>query len=172
MSESGVIRVLGIDPGARFTGYGLVEGDGHRLDHLENGTLRLPPTLPLTGRLNIIYERLSAVIARGKPSCVAVEEVFFAKNVKSALSLGQARGAAIVAAVNYGLPVFEYSALQVKQAVVGYGRAEKGQVLQMIQYLFRLPPPLNPNAADALAIAVCHLNTHSSRLRWGRGDHP
>lgn len=97
---------------------------------------------------------------------MAVEDVFFAKNVKSALRLGQARGAAILAGVNSGLPVYEYSALQIKQAVSGYGRAGKDQIGEMIQYLFGLHEPLNPNASDALAVAVCHLNTHSSRARW------
>jgi crossover junction endodeoxyribonuclease RuvC len=163
-------RVLGIDPGSRYTGYGIVEGDGNRLCHVSNGTIVLPPSLPLTQRLRIIFDRLSGLIHQDGPACVAIEEIFFAKNVKSALSLGQARGAAVLAAVNAGLTVYEYSALQVKQAVVGYGRAEKSQVLQMIQTLFRLQGPLNPNAADALAIAVCHLNTHSSKLRWNMGS--
>jgi crossover junction endodeoxyribonuclease RuvC len=163
-------RVLGIDPGSRYTGYGIVEGDGNRLCHVSNGTIVLPSTLPLTQRLRIIFDRLSSLIHQDSPACVAIEEIFFAKNVKSALSLGQARGAAVLAAVNAGLTVYEYSALQVKQAVVGYGRAEKTQVLQMIQTLFRLQGPLNPNAADALAIAVCHLNTHSSKLRWNMGS--
>lgn len=103
---------------------------------------------------------------------MAVEDVFIARNVKSALRLGQARGAAILAGVNSGLPVYEYSALQIKQAVVGYGRAGKDQVLDMIRYIFGLREPLNPNAADALAVAICHLNTRSSKDRWNIPDSP
>ncbi len=103
---------------------------------------------------------------------MAIENVFFAKNVKSALSLGQARGAAILAAVNAGLPVFEYSALQIKQAVAGYGKAGKEQMVKMIQYLFKLKEPPNSNAADALAAAICHLNTQASKRRWSGSELP
>jgi len=161
-----MIRAIGIDPGSRFTGYGVLEGDGNRLCHVTNGTIRIPSQLPFSERLKIIYDRLLSVIDLSKPACMAVEDVFFAKNVKSALKLGQARGAAMLAGVNSGLPVFEYSALQIKQAVVGYGRADKDQVVQMIRYLFGLREPLNPNAADALAVALCHLNTRSSKVLW------
>jgi crossover junction endodeoxyribonuclease RuvC len=161
-----MIRAIGIDPGSRYTGYGVVEGDGNKLRHVLNGTIRLPGDLAFPDRLKLIYQELQSVVAQCQPSCMAVEDVFFAKNVKSALKLGQARGAAMLAGVNAGLPVFEYSALQIKQAVVGYGRATKDQVVQMIQYLFRLHEALNPNAADALAVAICHLNTRSSRTRW------
>jgi len=161
-----MIRAIGIDPGSRYTGYGVVEGDGNKLRHILNGTIRLPGDLAFPERLKLIYQELQSVVAQVQPSCMAVEDVFFAKNVKSALKLGQARGAAMLAGVNSGLPVFEYSALQIKHAVVGYGRATKDQVVQMIQYLFRLHEPPNPNAADALAVAICHLNTRSSRARW------
>jgi crossover junction endodeoxyribonuclease RuvC len=161
-----MIRAIGIDPGSRYTGYGVVEGDGNRLVHIANGTIRMSSQVAFPERLKTIYQRLMEVIVDAGPVCMAVEDVFFAKNVKSALRLGQARGAAILAGVNAGLPVHEYSALQIKQAVVGYGKAGKEQVVQMIRHLFRLREPLNPNAADALAVAVCHLNTLSSRLRW------
>jgi crossover junction endodeoxyribonuclease RuvC len=161
-----VFRTIGIDPGSRFTGYGIVEGDGNRLRLLTNGTVRIPPQLPFPDRLKLIYEKLSCVICDMRPDCMAVEDVFFAKNVKSALKLGQARGAAILAGVNAGLTVYEYSALEIKQAVVGYGRAGKDQVGEMIGYLFGLRETLEPNAADALAVAVCHLNTQASRARW------
>jgi crossover junction endodeoxyribonuclease RuvC len=165
-----LIRTLGIDPGSRFTGYGVVEGDGKTLCHVVDGIISLPGSLPLPERLGIIYQRIDALIHEVGPACLAIEDVFFAKNVKSALSLGQARGAAILAAVNAGLPVFEYSALQVKQAVAGYGKAGKDQMVKMIQYLFKLDKPLNPNAADALAVAICHLNTQSSRVRWSLSE--
>lgn len=162
-----IIRAIGIDPGSRFTGYGIVEGDGNRLRHVTNGTIRIPGTLAFPERLKVIYEQLSCIIAKCEPiGCMAVEDVFFAKNVRSALRLGQARGAAILAGVNAGLPVYEYTALQIKQAVVGYGRAGKDQIGEMIQYLFGLHEPLDQNASDALAVAVCHLNTFCCRARW------
>lgn len=161
-----MMRAIGVDPGSRYTGYGIVEAEGSRIRHVVNGTIRLPGHLTLPDRLKIIYQQLSTIIDRHQPGCMAVEDIFFAKNAKSALRLGQARGAAILAGINSGLPVFEYSALQIKQAVVGYGRADKDQVVQMIQFLFGLADPLNPNAADALAAAVCHLNTQASRARW------
>jgi crossover junction endodeoxyribonuclease RuvC len=161
-----MIRIIGIDPGSRFTGYGVVEGEGSRLRHVANGVIPLSGSLGLPERLKIIYRELTLVIEEARPTSMAIEDVFLAKNAKSALKLGQARGAAILAGVNADLPVFEYSALQVKQAVVGYGKAGKDQVMDMIRHLFRLHEPLNPNAADALAVALCHLNTEASTSRW------
>lgn len=143
-----------------------MEGEGHHLRHLTNGVIRLPGHLPLPERLRIVYEKLAIVIEESKPGCMAIEDVFFAKNVKSALRLGQARGAAILAGVNAGLSVSEYSALEIKQAVVGYGRAGKDQVGQMICHLFKLEQPIDPNAADALAVAICHVNTSASKTLW------
>lgn len=166
------IRAIGIDPGSRCTGYGIVEGDGNRLCLVGSGTIQLPARLPFPDRLKVIYDRLMEVIEQNRPECMAVEDVFFAKNVKSALRLGQARGAAILAGANSGLLLHEYSALQIKQAIVGYGKAGKEQVGEMIQYLFKLHGPLDPNASDALAVAVCHLNTHSSRARWQKTESP
>ncbi len=161
-----VSRIIGIDPGSRFTGYGIIEGEGNRLRHIANGAIRLPPDLGFPERLKIIYDRLIDVIDHCQPASMAIEDVFFAKNAKSALRLGQARGVAILAGVKAGLPVYEYSALEIKQAVVGYGRAGKEQVTEMVQYLFGLRESPNPNAADALAVAVCHLNTCCSKARW------
>ncbi len=160
------LRTIGIDPGSRTTGYGIVEGDGRKLSYVASGVVSLPGRLPLWERLGIIYTRLSAVIGEYQPSCMAVEDVFLAKNVKSALKLGQARGAAILAGVNAGLEIHEYSALQIKQAVVGYGKAAKEQVEEMIRFFFGLRGRLNPNASDALAVALCHLNTGASFARW------
>jgi len=162
----GMIRTIGIDPGSRYTGYGLMEGDGSQLRHLDNGTIRVPTRFAFPDRLKYIYDELSSVIGRFRPTDMAVEEVFFAKNVQSALRLGQARGAAMLAGVNAGLAIHEYSALQIKQAVVGYGRAGKDQIVQMIRHLCCLREAMDPNAADALAAAICHLNTRSSRARW------
>lgn len=161
-----IFRTIGIDPGSRYTGFGVVEAEGNSLRHIRNGTVCIPTRLAFPERLKVIYQELSTVIAECQPNCMAIEDIFFAKNVKSALKLGQARGAAILAGVNADLPIFEYSALQIKQAVVGYGKASKEQVVQMIQYLFRLRGPTNPNAADALAAAICHLNTSASQTRW------
>jgi crossover junction endodeoxyribonuclease RuvC len=161
-----MIRTIGIDPGSRYTGYGIVEGDGNRLRHVASGTVRLSGRLAFPQRLGKIYEELARAIRENRPDSMAVENVFFAKNVKSALKLGHARGAAILAGVNASLPVCEYSALEIKQSVVGYGRADKEQVEQMIRYLFGLRDALDTNAADALAVAVCHLNTSASQRRW------
>ena len=167
-----LVRAIGIDPGSRFTGYGVVEGDGRRLRHIGSGVIRLRAQLTFPERLRVIYEELLGVIEGSEPHCMAVEEVFIARNVRSALLLGHARGVAILAGVNSGLSIFEYSPLLIKQAVVGYGRAEKDQVQNMVQHLFGIREPLNSNASDALAVAICHLNTHSSRARWALAKQP
>lgn len=164
-------RTIGIDPGSRMTGYGVIEGDGRSLRHISSGVVRLPGHLPLWERLGIIYTRLGAIIRENRPDCMAVEDVFLAKNVKSALKLGQARGAAILAGVSAGLMIHEYSALQIKQAVVGYGKASKEQVEEMVRFFFGLRERLNPNASDALAVALCHQNTGASLLRWNPANH-
>jgi crossover junction endodeoxyribonuclease RuvC len=161
-----MIRTIGVDPGSRFTGFGIVEGDGFRLTHIHHGTIKLPPARPLCERLKIIFDELEAAIREYAPEFMAVEEVFFAKNVKSALSLGQARGAAMLAGASLGLAIHEYSALRIKQSVAGYGRAAKEQVAAMVRRLFRIDALIEPNAADALAVAVCHINTHCSNIRW------
>lgn len=154
------MRILGIDPGTRITGYGLIDQSGNLLTHVDNGAIytRSNDAIPL--RLSQIYTGLQQAIETYKPDTVAIEKVFVAKNAASALKLGQARGTAIVAGVNAGLPVFEYSALQVKSAVVGYGKAGKGQVQQMVKALLKLPEIAQEDASDALAIAICHANSH------------
>ena len=151
--------ILGIDPGSRITGYGIISKQGNRLVHIDNGAIFTKSATDFPQRLEQIFTGLSAVIAQYQPHAVAVENVFLAKNAQSALKLGQARGAAIVAAVNVGLSVFEYTALQVKQAVVGSGRAEKVQVQQMIKALLNLPEVAQEDASDALAVAVCHAHS-------------
>jgi crossover junction endodeoxyribonuclease RuvC len=151
--------ILGIDPGSRKTGYGLVSKQGNRLIHVDNGAIFTQSAKDFPQRLEKIYSGLCSVIAQYQPDAVAVENVFLAKNAQSALKLGQARGAAIVAAVSIGLPVFEYTALQVKQAVVGTGRAEKQQVQHMIKALLNLPEIAQEDASDALAIAICHAHS-------------
>ena len=161
------MRVLGIDPGSRITGYGLVDQQGNRLIHVDNGAIFTDKAPDFAGRLKLIFDGLSAVIAEYQPDEVAVENIFFSTNVQSALKLGQARGAAIVAAVHAGLPVAEYTALQVKQAVVGQGRAEKGQVQKMLKVLLGLPEIAQEDASDALAVAICHINSHELRTIAG-----
>ncbi|HIJ81551.1 MAG TPA: crossover junction endodeoxyribonuclease RuvC [Desulfuromonadales bacterium] len=153
------MRVLGIDPGSRITGYGIVTREGSRLIHVDNGAIFTDKAADFPGRLKTIFDGLSAIISEYRPDEVAIENIFFSTNVQSALKLGQARGAAIVAAVHAGLPVAEYSALQVKQAVVGQGRAEKGQVQKMLKALLGLTETAQEDASDALAVAVCHINS-------------
>jgi crossover junction endodeoxyribonuclease RuvC len=161
------VRVLGIDPGSRITGYGLVEQAGSRLVHVDNGAIFTDSAADFPGRLKQIFDGLSRVIAEFQPDQVAIENIFFSTNAQSALKLGQARGAAIVAAVHAGLPVAEYSALQVKQAVVGRGKAEKGQVQKMLKALLGLPETAQADASDALAVAVCHLNSYGLTQKTG-----
>lgn len=157
-----IMKVLGIDPGSRITGYGILIKEGDRLVHVDNGAIFTSSARDFPMRLQKIYLGLTEVIERYRPDAIAIEDIFFATNVQSALKLGQARGVAIVAGVNAGLPVFEYSALQVKQAVVGHGRAAKEQVQKMLKVLLNLPEVAQEDASDALAVAVCH--AHSAGL--------
>ncbi|MBI5788235.1 MAG: crossover junction endodeoxyribonuclease RuvC [Candidatus Schekmanbacteria bacterium] len=154
------MRVMGIDPGIASTGYGIVSQVQGRLKFEQAGCIRTCADQPIACRLQLIYNQLQGLIALHQPQVVALEEVFVANNCKLSLDLGQAIGVARLAAVQAGLEVFSYSALQVKQAVVGYGRAQKQQVQVMVKTLLALPqPPANDHAADALAVAICHLHT-------------
>ncbi|MFZ1917670.1 MAG: crossover junction endodeoxyribonuclease RuvC [Terriglobales bacterium] len=159
------MRVLGIDCGTEYTGYGIVEllADGRGSDLLvcvTCGAIKVSPREPMPTRLSRISRGLAELIATHHPDRVAIEDVFYAANVKSALKLGQVRGVAMLAAASSGLEVAEYSPLSIKSAVVGYGRAEKHQVQQMVAQLLRLDEIPEPaDAADALAIAICHLHT-------------
>ena len=155
------MRILGIDPGSRITGYGLIECQGNRLRHIDNGIIATSSAAALAARLKTIYDGIARIIAEFAPDAVAIEQVFLAKNPQAALVLGHARGTAMVAAVNAGRPVHEYSALQVKSAVVGYGRAGKSQVQQMVKALLNLPEISQEDAADALAIAICHAHSRT-----------
>ncbi len=175
MSEP-VTRILGIDPGLRLTGFGLIDKRGSRLDYVSSGCVRTPSG-ELPPRLKAILDGLAAIIAEHRPDQVAVEKVFVNVNPQSTLLLGQARGAAICAAVLGELPVAEYTALQVKQAVVGNGHAAKEQVQHMVRRLLQLAGDPSPDAADALACAICHAHgglglggiaTAGRRLRRGR----
>ncbi len=153
--------ILGIDPGSRKTGFGLIETGGQGARYISSGIIRLPEG-SLPERLKVIFDSVSEIIAEHQPAQVAVEEVFFARDPRAALRLGQARGAAIVAAVSAGLPVAEYAARTVKQSVVGTGAASKEQVQHMVRQLLKLPGLPAEDAADGLAVAMCH--AHSLRV--------
>lgn len=158
------MRVLGIDPGSRNTGMGIVEIEGSRLRVIGFDRVRMGSE-PLPKRLSMIYAGIEEAIFTHKPDIVAIEQVFVAKNAKSALILGQARGAAICAAVNSFCEVYEYSALQIKRAVVGSGAAKKEQVQHMVKILLNLRELPSSDEADALACAICHLHTAQSQQR-------
>ncbi len=153
-------RILGIDPGSRRTGYGVVDVSGGKIAYVTSGIIRLPEK-GLPERLKIIFDGVAEIVQQYQPQHMAVEEVFLARNPGSALKLGQARGAAIVAGVNADLPVGEYSARSVKQSVVGTGSADKTQVQMMVVQLLSLSQSPAEDAADALAVAICH--AHSMR---------
>ena len=163
---------MGIDPGSSCTGYGIIEEINSVLKVVHWGSVKSKPRQPFPQRLKFIYDELVMVIHEFNPDEVAIEDMFFATNVKSALKLGQTRGIAVLSAVNEGKPVAEYSPLEVKQSVVGYGRAEKAQVQDMVTSLLRLkekPEPLD--ASDALAVAICHIHaaTANSRIETAKG---
>jgi crossover junction endodeoxyribonuclease RuvC len=155
-------RILGIDPGSRITGYGLLEIDGPKISYVASGCIR-PAKGALPERLADIYHGVEEVITIHRPGSLVIEEVFLARNPDSALKLGQARGVAIAAGVVHGLPVHEYAARSVKQAVVGTGKASKEQVQHMVRVILKLPAAPAADAADALAIAICHVNTSRGR---------
>lgn len=162
--------ILGIDPGSRITGYGFVRYRANRFEYLGSGCVRLPDG-GLPERLDLIFKAVSQLIEQFAPDQFAIEEVFVAKNAGSALKLGQARGAAIVAATSAGIPVYEYSARKVKQAVVGKGGADKSQVQHMVKHILKLPGMPQADAADALAIAICHANTQQNLIRVSGASH-
>ena len=169
------VRILGVDPGLRVTGFGIIEKTGSKLQYVTSGCVR-SGTGELAARLKTILDGLAEVIAANHPQQVAIEKVFVNVNPQSTLALGQARGTAICAAVLAGLPVSEYTALQVKQSVVGKGHAAKDQVQHMVRRLLALPGDPSPDAADALACAICHahggqlggFSTRGLRMKRGR----
>ena len=154
--------VLGVDPGTAITGYGLVRHvpDGNQLEAVAYGAITSPSDWAMPKRLQKIYHDLTALIREHQPTEAAVEQLFFSRNVKTALVVGQARGVVLLALADGGLPVHEYTPLEVKQSVVGYGRAEKAQVQELVKLLLGLETVPQPDdAADALAIAICHLHS-------------
>jgi len=157
--------VIGVDPGTAITGYGLVRDDEHgKLVAVDFGVITTPSNLPMPERLLQIYQRLRELLSRYHPESGAVEKLFLQRNVRTAISVGQGRGIALLALAEAGIPVAEYTPLEIKQAVTGYGGAEKMQVQQMVKYLLGLSEiPRPDDAADALAVAICHL--HSARTQ-------
>ena len=158
------MRVLGIDPGSRITGFGVIDINNGKLQYVTSGCIKMKEKeLPL--RLKTIFDGVSEVIETTRPEYMAIESVFVSRNVRSALVLGQARGAAIAAGVNQDLPVGEYTALQIKKSVVGYGQADKNQVQQMVRSILALDGVPQEDAADALACAICHGHTLEQQSR-------
>lgn len=157
--------ILGIDPGTASTGYGVLAQRGNRLELVEFGVVSTSRELELHQRLGLIFDGIAAVLARHRPAEVAVESLFFNVNARTAFAVGQARGVAMLACSRAGCGVFEYTPQEVKLAVVGYGKAEKGQVQEMVRVLLRLSEPPRPDhAADALGIAICHAHGRGVRL--------
>ncbi|SEG01963.1 crossover junction endodeoxyribonuclease RuvC [Marinobacterium lutimaris] len=155
--------ILGIDPGSRITGYGVINVDGPRYEYVTSGCIRIQGDV-LAERLQQVYAGVSAIIDKYVPQEMAIEQVFMSRNADSALKLGQARGVAMVAGANAGLPVAEYAARLVKQSVVGNGGADKVQVQTMVAHLLKLPGRPQADAADALAIALCHAHNRNRQI--------
>jgi crossover junction endodeoxyribonuclease RuvC len=167
------VKIFGIDPGSERTGYGCIESAGSRHRLVICGSLAAPARATFPEKLLSIHAGLTALLARHRPECVAVEDIFYARNVRSALKLGHARGVALLAASEAGIPVVEYSPAEVKRAVVGYGRAEKSQVQEMIRLLLGLDSAPSPHdVADALAIAICHSHSAGSHVSRAAADRP
>ncbi len=157
------MRILGIDPGYAILGYGIVDFDNNHFKVIDYGAITTDKDQPMPERLKDLYSGISNIIDLYRPDMTAVEELFFNKNVKTAILVAQARGAVITAVTNKDIPLFEYTPLQIKQALVGYGRAEKNQVQQMVKVILNLDKVPKPDdVADALAVAVCHGNSYNA----------
>lgn len=156
-----VMRIIGIDPGFAITGFGILDYTGNKFSMVDVGVLRTVADIELSKRLLILFDAIEELLEKYRPEVMAVEELFFNTNVKTAIKVGHGRGVALLTAAKAGIDVYEYTPLQVKQAVVGYGRAKKEQVQQMVKVLLNLEKiPKPDDAADALAVAICH--AHSS----------
>jgi crossover junction endodeoxyribonuclease RuvC len=166
------VRLLGLDPGLQHTGWGLVESAGSRLRHLGDGVISTDADQPLAERLSVIYRGLVALIAQWQPDEAAVEHTYVNKNPGAALKLGQARGVVLLAPALAGLPVAEYQAMEVKRAVVGTGHAEKAQVEAMVRRLLPGATIRRADAADALAVAICHAHHRGTKLAFAKGYAP
>lgn len=153
------MKILGIDPGTATTGFGVIEKQGSKLTFVDAGVILTPPDHPMPKRLSEIYAGLNEIIEHHTPDCMAIELLYFATNVTTAISVGQARGVVLLAASEHNLPIGEYTPLQVKQAVTGYGKADKKQIQEMVKMVLKLDGiPRPDDAADGLAIAITHAN--------------
>jgi crossover junction endodeoxyribonuclease RuvC len=161
------MRVLGVDPGSRVCGYGVLESRNGELIHIESGGIIPSPNFSLPLRLKVIYEGLREVIERSSPDAMSIEDVFFAKNAKSALKLGEARGVALLAAATSGIPVYEYAPTEIKLALTGKGRAGKLEVQKIISRILGIPRWKRADVSDAIAIALCHINLSETKERLG-----
>lgn len=166
------MRLIGFDPGLRHTGWGVIESDGNRLRYVADGTVRPPTRGDMASRLKAMHERLVEVLAAYKPEEAAVEETFVNANPESTLKLGQARGIVLLAPALCGIPVAEYAPNRIKKAVVGTGHAGKQQVQMMVSRLLPGCEFSSPDAADALAVAICHAHYAGTRQRWGQARVP
>jgi crossover junction endodeoxyribonuclease RuvC len=157
------MKIVGIDPGTAITGYGIIRQiQGGKLEVIDYGVVRTESGLPLPQRLILLYEALAELLSRHQPDGGAVEKLFYQRNVKTAMSVGQARGVSLLALAQANMPISEYTPLEIKQAVVGYGRAEKAQVQEMVKALLNMPQIPSPDdAADALAVAICHIHSRA-----------
>jgi crossover junction endodeoxyribonuclease RuvC len=163
------MRILGVDPGTLNLGYGVVDGE-EEMHMVDCGVINLPSRVPMEERLGSLYDELSKIIAKHKPSEVAIEEPFIGHNIKSAFAVGRAQAIAILAAINQGLPIYYYSPAKVKQQITNYGQSDKQQVQEMVRIQLQLPQlPQPTHAADALAVAICHLQ--QSRLNQWLTEH-
>ena len=159
------MRILGIDPGYGITGFGLIQADRSQFSLLRCGAITTPAGMEFSARLEIIYEDIKQLLEAAKPDAVAIEELFFGQNVTTGIGVAQSRGVILLAIRQVGLPIFSYKPMQVKQAVVGYGNATKHQVQEMTKRLLRLDAMPKPDdAADAIAIALCHARSSTSLL--------
>lgn len=164
------MKILGIDPGSINCGYGLIQKSEVRsqkseVEYLSSGRVVISAQKPLHARLSEIYTSLADVVSEYKPDEIVIEKIFFAKGTNAALSLGHARGVVLLAASLSGLPIYEYSALEVKKAVVGHGKADKNQVQRMVREILKINHALSPDSADALALALCHANTKKHLIK-------
>lgn len=159
------IVILGIDPGLAIVGWGVIEYKGNKFTTIGYGSIQTPSTMPTEMRLVEIFKSVNKLLEKYKPDCMAVEELFWNTNQTTGIRVSEARGVILLCAAQIGVPIYEYTPLQVKQAVVGYGRAEKNQVISMVTMLLKLEKPPKPDdTADALAIAMCHAHSGASKL--------
>ena len=163
--------ILGLDPGSRITGYGVLRVTSRRQEYVTSGCIKANIKESLPARLDDIFQGVSQIVDEYIPTELAIEQIFMARNVESALKLGQARGVAILAAVIQGIPVYEYEARKIKQALVGSGASTKAQIQHMVKSLLRLPDAPQADAADALAVAICHVNTRQGLARLETAGH-